>query len=127
MRKRPLSVSIIAWILLIAGILSLITSLLTINNPNVKEMMENNPLPMSVQYTLIYAGMVILIACGIGMLKGKSWARILYVVWGVLNVGLNLATAPAWSKMMIPGVVFLIIVIFFLFRPKANAYFAGRE
>lgn len=127
MKSRPLSVSIISWILIVAGLLSLVASLLTMNNPNVKVMMENNPLPMSVQYALMYVGLAILIISGFGMLKGKNWARLLYVAWGVFSIALNVITTPKLTTMMIPGMVFLAIVIFFLFLPKSNAFFSGKE
>ncbi|MHB1948469.1 MAG: DUF7144 family membrane protein [Gammaproteobacteria bacterium] len=126
MRSRPLSISIIAWLFIIASVISLIGNLVTINNPAVKNMMEQSPIPMNVQYVMMYLGVVILFICGLGFLKGKNWARILYVIWGILGIIMNFVILKL-SPILIPGIVFFVIIIFFLYRPKANLYFAGKD
>jgi len=50
MKTRPVSVTVIAWILIAIGGLSIITSTAMINNPQTRELMSKNPLPIPVQY-----------------------------------------------------------------------------
>ena len=96
------------------------------NNPAVRSMMEQSPVPMNVQYAMMYLGVVILFICGLGFLKGKNWARLLYVIWGILGICMNFLILKL-SPVLIPGIVFFVIIVFFLYRPKANLFFAGKD
>ena len=122
MIKRPTSITVIAWILIAIGCLSTITTMLTINNPEVINMMKKSPMPIPLQYTINFIGLSIMIISGIAMLKGFNWARLLYVTWSILGIIIAFFTSPM-KAILLPGLVFLAIVIFFLFRPIANEYF----
>lgn len=126
MRKRPTSVSVIAWILIIKSGMSLIMGTVILNNPKGKEIIAKSLLSVPLLYTILYVGILITIVSGIGMLKGKNWARILYVVWSVINFSISFATSPM-KPIFIPGVVLFGVITFFLFRPKANDYFSSTE
>ena len=126
MKNRPTSITVISWILIIMGGISLITSSISLNNPMAKELMSRSPMPISIQYLMMYVGLFIMIVCGIAMLKGQNWARLLYVIWSIIGFVVGIATSP-FKAAMIPGIVIFLIAAFFLFRPKANAYFAGTE
>jgi hypothetical protein len=82
MMKRPTSVSVIAWILIVMSGISMITSTISLNNPMARELMAKSPLPIPLQFAMLYAGLLITLVSGIAMLKGQNWARFLYVVWG---------------------------------------------
>jgi hypothetical protein len=56
------------------------------------------------------------------MLKGQNWARFLYVGWGIAGFLIGITTSPVKAA-LIPGVVFFLLIVFFLFRPKANEFF----
>lgn len=122
MNQRPTSITVISWILIIIGGISLITTTAMINNPAVQELMAKSPLPIPVQHAISYFGLLITIVCGIAMLKGKNWARLLYVIWGVIGFVIGITTA-AMKAAMIPGFVIFAVIVFFLFRPKATAFF----
>lgn len=125
MKSRPKSVTVICWILIVMGGLSIIPVLTgQMNNPKAMELMSQSPLPLPVQYAMIYLGLAVTFVSGIAMLKGKNWARLLYVGWSIIGFIIGIATSPA-KVMMLPGIVIFAILAFFLFRPKANAYFAG--
>jgi hypothetical protein len=124
MKIRPTSITVISWILIVLGSISLITTSVMINNTTVRDMMAKSPIPISVQFAMTYVGVLILIICGIGMLKGRNWTRLLYVIWSVLSFVLGFATSPAKAAML-PGLVIFVIVVFFLFRPKATEFFTG--
>ncbi len=49
MKKRPTSVTVIAWILIVTGGVSLVATTAAINNPVTLELMSKSPLPIPVQ------------------------------------------------------------------------------
>jgi len=123
MKTRPTSVTVIAWILIVVGVVTLIMSTLTADNPMTKELMARTPLPISVQYVMLYLGLLITVGSGIGLLKGQNLARMLYISWSILGMLIGFATSPMKAA-LIPGLAMFGVFAFFLFRPKANQYFA---
>jgi len=121
--QRPTSVTVIAWIIIVLSGISLISSTFSLNNPLARELMAKSLLPISVQFAMLYFGLLLSIAAGIWMLKGQNWARLLYVIWSIIGLVVGLITSPI-KVAMIPGLVFFIIITFFLFRPVANEYFS---
>ena len=126
MNKRPTFISVISWILIVIGGISLIMTTAMINNPTVLDMMAKSPMPIPLQYTISYFGLMVMIISGVAMLKGKNWARYLYVIWSLVRFVIGIATSPM-KAVMIPGFVVFLVVAFFLFHPKATAFFAPRE
>ena len=124
MKSRPKSVTVVCWILIMSCIVNGISSILMHNNPRALELMNQSPLPVSVQYAILYLGLAIMLISGITMLKGKNWARMLYVGWSSIGFIVGILISPA-RAVMIPGIVVFAIFVFFLFRPKANAFFTG--
>ena len=98
------------------------SSALTYNNPDVVKLMELSAIPITMQYMIMTVGLLIMIISGIGMLYGNNYAHILYVSWTPLAIIISLLTSPAIT-MMIPGIVFFLIIVFFLFRTESNIYF----
>ncbi len=126
MNKRPTSVTVISWILIVMGGISLITTTAMLNNPMVRSMMRHSIVPLNIQYVMCYLGLLITIVCGAVMLKGGNWARFLYVAWSLIGFVFALITSPV-KIAMIPGFVIFLIISFFLFRPKANEFFTPSE
>jgi len=122
MNSRPVSITVIAWILIAINAISLVSTLFLINSPAAQELMAKNPMPLSVQYAMIFAGLFVAVVCGIFMLKGANWARLLYVGWNVVAFAVNFITSPG-KLLMVPGTIILAVIVFFLFRPNANAFF----
>ena len=69
-------------------------------------------------------GGLVSIACGYGVLKGLSWSRLVYVVWIVITAAITLISMP-FTSFMIVGWLIQAVIIYFLFRPEASAWFAG--
>jgi hypothetical protein len=131
--ERPISIIVIAWIVLFSAVLpllgsifSLLGSIFNANPPAVHEMMAKTPIPVPVQYLMLFAGVIISIVSAIFMLGGANWARLLYICWGAFSCVIAFFTSPA-KLTLIPGVVFYLIFVFFLLRPKASAYFTQRN
>jgi hypothetical protein len=126
MNDRPISIAVIACILLFIAAFDLFGALATIfmvNLPAIQETIAKNSIPAPMDYLMTFTGAIILIVSGIFMLRGANWARLLYICWGAFNLVIALFTSPAKST-LIPGVVLYLIVVFFLLRPKASAYFS---
>jgi hypothetical protein len=126
MTKRPTSISVISWILIVTGGISLITTTAMINNPVVQDLMAKNPIPVPVQYAMSYIGLLVTIGSAVAMLKGANWARYLYVIWNLVGFVIGIATSPMKAA-MIPSLVVFLVIAFFLFRPKATAFFVPHE
>ena len=123
MNSRPVSVTVIASIIIVTSAIGLVFSLFLINHPTVQELMAKSPLPVPVQYALEFVAPLLSALCGVFMLKGANWARLLYVGWRVLILIITFITMPV-NLATLFGVIFLAVVVFFLFRPKANAFFS---
>src|SRR4051812_16536392 len=124
--KRPTSVTVIAWFLIVIALISLVTSYKALDNPISQELMAKSLLPISVQYVMLFVGLLISLASGVAMLKGMNWGRTVYVVWSAIGFVITLATSPI-KIAVIPGAVVFAIIVFFLYRPKATAYFVPKE
>jgi len=74
----------------------------------------------------MYVGLIVTVMCGIAMLKGQNWSRYLYVIWSIIGTVIGITTSPM-KAVMIPGIVVFLVIAFFLFRPKANAFFLSSE
>jgi hypothetical protein len=125
MPKRPTSIAVIAWILIVVAGISLITTTFTLNNPTVKELMSRSVIPVQLQFAMMYSGLLVQVVSGIALLKGKNWARLLYTIWTAVALAIGLATSPMKTA-MVPGVVLFVVIVVFLFLPKANAYFKAK-
>jgi hypothetical protein len=74
MKIRPASVTVISWILIVIGAISLAASTLMLNNPMTRQLMMQSPISIPVQYAMMYIGLLVTLTSGAGMLKGKNWA-----------------------------------------------------
>ena len=123
MHLRPKSVTIISWFLIITGAIGLPYLFMSMNNPQVAEIMSKSPVPIPAQIGIAVLSLVISIISGIGMLKGQNVARLLYVGWNCMTFLYSLITSPV-KMMLIPGVVIFAVIVFLLYRPATNQYFA---
>jgi len=123
MKKRPTSVTVVSWILIAVGAISVVTTTITVGNPAALDLMRKSPIPIPVQYAITYIGLLITIVSGIAMLRGCNWARFLYLIWSVIGLVIGFSTSPM-KAMLLPGLGFLGVVVFFLFRRNASEYFS---
>ncbi len=126
MNQRPKSITVVCWILIIMGAISLVTSIISFNNPITKEIMAKSPIPANIQYAMMFAGLLVMLVSGVAMLKRHNWARLLYVGWSIFGFIIGIATSPMKAA-MIPGLIVFLVIVFFLFRPKANEFFKATE
>jgi uncharacterized membrane protein (DUF2068 family) len=124
--ERPLSITIIAWVLIILSALGLLGAVMMMNNPDAIEALGQSKLGAGTQQTIGLISSVVTAISGYGMLQGKNWGRLLYVVSGVVGIAINLYALPLGAAQYLSIALFLVI-LFFLYRPAANAYFAGKS
>ncbi|HWC91056.1 MAG TPA: hypothetical protein VG433_15410, partial [Pirellulales bacterium] len=92
----------------------------------VEEAMAANPFPPAVQVGMPLVGGLVMLIAGIAMLRGRGWGRWLFTVYFVLGLGIALAISHM-KLLLIPGAMPQILLIYFMFRPVANAYFSPSE
>ena len=124
MRTRPIFITVIGWLLVASGFLTLPAAFAPANDPQVQEILARRPVPVAVQQGMLLAGAVIGLVCGYSLLYGQNWARHLYVAWTIVQLGYGWLAAPL-RLALVPGAVFFVVVAGFLFSPRANAFFAG--
>ena len=110
MKKRPLSVTIISWLFVAAGVVGLAYHL--------TEFKTLHPFQSDVVWVALLRLMAIV--CGTFMLRGNNWARWLSVAWLAYHVILSGFHSP--QELILHSMLFAILACF-LFRPEATAYF----
>jgi hypothetical protein len=95
------------------------------SNPVAMKMIEQMHMSLRVQQAFSATGAVVNIICAYGILKGMPWSRVLYVVWSVIGIVVGLYISP--MKILVAlGLLFLVVISFFLFRDAANEWFQAR-
>jgi len=110
MINRPLSISIISWFYIAAGITGIAyhSTEFNIHDPFAGELL----LSLFVRLLAIIGGAF--------TLRGANWARWLLLVWIVYHVYLSFFHTFSGGTM---HSVLLVITIYVLFRPKVSEYF----
>lgn len=123
--KRPLSLTIIAWVLIVFSLLGLASVFMVGSNPEAMKMMEQMPVSLEFQKAWTVVGTVINLAVAYGIFKGQPWSRVLYAVWGAIGVVAGFYMSPMKLVAML-GVIIFIVVCAFLFSSRANEWFGAR-
>ena len=72
----------------------------------------------------VHASRILQILCGVLMLYGFNWGRWLLVVWLGFHVIIGLMHSPL---QFLVHILMMAVILFFLFRPEASAYFRGKR
>lgn len=114
MKRRPISVTVIAGLYIAAGAVGLAYHLVGWKPQHV------------FQHDILWTSLVRLtaIVCGVYLLRGRNWARWLAIAWIAYHVVLS--GFHSWFELMVHSLLCAVFA-FFLFRPRATGYFrAGR-
>ncbi|MFL9873765.1 hypothetical protein [Paraburkholderia megapolitana] len=120
--KRPISLGILGWFMIVTSAISLVELPLSLRNPLAVEMLSRSLLPVWATLAVGCVSALFNIVSGIGVLKGHAWSRTLYVAVAAIGLVVSGISTP-FKGLLIPGVVLLAIFSFFLYRPAATAYF----
>src|ERR1700760_1747823 len=94
MAKRPLSLTNIAWILIVLGLIGLYGSVTMGSNPAMAKMLAKSPVPLFVNQVWSGIGCLVGFTVAYGIFKGQPWSRVLYVVWSLIQIGVGLYISP---------------------------------
>ena len=111
--KRPLSVTLISYLFIIAGAAGIIY--------HASELKEIATRP---EVILVLAVRLLAIVGGLYTLRGANWARWLLVAWIVYHVILSFYHSTAELAM---HAVLTVVVLIALFHRVANAYFVRKS
>lgn len=124
--KRPASVAISCWFLMLGSLSSLASAYLGRNDPVMLAWMARSPVTAEAQYAILLGGLGITLAAAVAMLQGHRGARTVYVAWSVIDIAVSLATVPVKTGVL-PGAITFAVICAFLFSPKSNAWFSPRK
>lgn len=129
MTQRPVSITVIGWLLIVFGLFGLLGCFAYIgmaSSPMVQQAMALIPVPLSVQIAVTVASVVLRLATGIALLLRQNWARFLYATYGLAGIVYAYFVSP-YPLLMIPGILLYLVVTVFLFLPAANVYFTKKD
>jgi hypothetical protein len=112
MNKRPLSITVISWIFVVAGVVGVAYHAVSFKAER----------PMAGEFLWVCLVRLLAILCGVFTLRGSNWARWGLVVWLGYHVILSVLHTP--FELVVHSLLFAA-VLYFLFRPQASAYFRG--
>lgn len=122
MNKRPTSVTVVAWYLIISSVLTLFSLASNSSDPVVREIMARNLFSIRFQQAMIFITLVATLLSGVGALQGCHWGRVLFVVSNLLSLAIGIVGSPM-KWMVIPSLAIVAFLAYFLFSTKANAFF----
>ena len=124
--KRPVSVAISCWFLILSSLSALASVYLGRNDPAMLAGMAHGAIPTEVQYAILIFSQGITLAAALAMLQRQRGARTVYLVWGVIDIAICLATLPLKMNVL-PGALMFAVICAFLYSPKSNAWFSPRK
>ena len=99
------------------GIIALVFGLLPLAN------MSAHSLAELTSHWYVHVSRILMAVGGLFMLNGFNWARWLVVVWIAFHIVIG---AFHSTFQLLTHVVIFSIILYFLFRPRASAYFHFR-
>lgn len=125
MTKRPVSLTVIAWILIVLGLFGLYGAATLGSNPMAAKMLAQSPVPLVVNQLWSALGAVVGFIVAYGIFRGQPWSRVLYVVWSIIQILVGLYISPM-KALLVVSVIVLVVFCIFLFSEKANDWFSAR-
>jgi hypothetical protein len=124
MAKRPLSMTIIAGVIIVFTLLSIV-ALVMAGSATMAKTIEQMHMSIAMYRAWGGLGVVINLACAYGILKGEPWSRVLYLVWGIIGLVVSFYISPMKASVVV-ALVILVVVCAFLWTNTANDWFQAR-
>ena len=125
MEKRPTSITVIAVIVIAFSLLGLLSAATLPLNPKAADMFARSPVPMVVNQIWGAVGSIVGLIVAYGAFKGQPWSRVLYLVFGIINLVVSLYISPIKYALVL-GLVAFVVVCVFLWTNTANDWFQAR-
>lgn len=121
--KCPVSVLIISILLIVFNSIGIFSIPISLFIPIARKMVEkSSTLPLIILIAMCLLSCLFGIISGVGMIRRKNWARILYLLSSILIFGIQFITSRSPLGLIYGFSVFMIMA-FFLCRPKPNDFF----
>lgn len=117
MKTRPLSITILSWLFIIFGSISLVGGLLPLAGTNTAQLIAEFK-----QHWMVHLSHLAALVAGLFMLRAHNWARWLLVAWIAFHVVVG--ALHGWIPLLTHVVIFAVI-LFFLFRRRSSEFFTG--
>ena len=120
-QKRPLGLTIIAILTIIAGLLALFGGFISLGVSTISSELEGLAF-LGIIATIIG---IITLPAGYGLLKGKKWGWILAIVANIISILLNLAGVAGGTSdpgSVIFGIAISALIIAYLMKPSTKAF-----
>jgi ABC-type uncharacterized transport system permease subunit len=125
MEKRPLSLTIIAWVLIVLSAIALVGVFTMGSNPVMMKAMEQMHISLAFEQAWTVVGVIINLIVAYGIFKGQPWSRVLYVVWGIIGLVAGFFISPMKAALVL-SLIILVVISLFLFGEKGNDWFSAR-
>ena len=112
MKARPLLITILGWMLIVVGVLEFAEHAAAIR------------WPLTAEAVGVPLFELVILACGVFLLRGQNWARWVAVAW----VGFHVIVSSLHSAMagILHGLIFVAFA-WLMFRPEVNAWFRAEK
>jgi hypothetical protein len=127
LNRRPVAVTIIAWLFIATGALGLAKDWLPLLGSNADQHTAGLRAEGPAMLALIWFIRALAVVGGVGLVKGLNWSRWLLVAWMVFHAALS--AGHSMEALLIHCAIFTLIG-YMLFRPESSRYFrpaAGRQ
>ena len=114
MTERPRPVSVVAWLLIVAGVLGIVLQAVSF--------IRHLPSGIDAVYVLLLCFAAI--ACGVLLMRGQSWARWLAVAWFAIHVVVG--ALHSWQSAVM-HIMLLAICTYALFCREAEVWFRSAK
>ena len=119
MKTRPLSMTIIGWLLVVLSLFGLYGIVTMGSNPIAMKMLQQMHVPLMAEQAYGLVGVVIDLVCAYGILKGLPWSRVLYVAWGIIGLVVGFYISPMKAAVVF-ALIILLVIAGFLWTNTAN-------
>lgn len=125
MEKRPVSLTVIGWLLIVLALFGLYAAATIGSNAIAMKMLAQMHVSLALERAWGVLGAVVNLICAYGILKGLPWSRVLYLLWGVIGLIVSLYISPMKAAVVF-GLVVLVVIAAFLWTNSANDWFSAR-
>lgn len=125
-RSRPMIITVIGWFFIVSGIVSIVSIIGFIaDRPMIEAAWGNLHIDFTAAMITTFVTGVFYGIIGYGILKGHTWGRKLFIIFGLVSVTLGIIFYHAALVMVVPTVIYYGIFIWLLTRDQANEWFEG--
>ncbi len=121
---RPRMITVIGWGFIAIGCVTILKDIVPLILPGRAQALAELKAVWFTDLLPAWTIRALAVVAGVGVLRGFNWARWLLVVWMGFHVGLS--ARGQLPDLIVHGAL-SVLVVYFLFRPRAAQYFKPRQ